>query len=96
MFKVGDVVTRKSYNNDIVFKIIAIEDDNYFLKGYSVRLYADSVKDDLVLVQANSSYSLAKFQRYTSNKIHEEKAEKWIIKNLQSDIDEFEGDFILG
>ena len=50
MFRVGDYVTRKSYNNDIVFKIIAIEDDNYFLKGYSVRLYADSVKDDLVLV----------------------------------------------
>ena len=50
MFRVGDYVTRKSYNNDIVFKIIAIEDDTYFLKGYSVRLYADSVKDDLVLV----------------------------------------------
>lgn len=73
-----------------------------FLRGsfdteYSYFTYIEDLKkDDLVLVQANSSYSLAKFQRYTSNKIHEEKAEKWIIKNLQSDIDEFEGDFILG
>ena len=72
-----------------------------FLRGsfdteYSYFTYIEDLKkDDLVLVQANSSYSLAKFQRYTSNKIHEEKAEKWIIKNLQSDIDEFEGDFIL-
>lgn len=73
-----------------------------FLRGsfdteYSYFTYIEDLKkDDLVLVQANSSYGLAKFQRYTSNKIHEEKAEKWIIKNLQSDIDEFEGDFILG
>ena len=72
-----------------------------FLRGsfdteYSYFTYIEDLKKgDLVLVQANSSYSLAKFQRYTSNKIHEEKAEKWIIKNLQLDIDAFEGDFIL-
>jgi len=49
MFNIGDYVTRNSYNNDIVFKIIGIENDLYFLKGLSVRLYADSYKDDLVL-----------------------------------------------
>ena len=49
MFNIGDYVTRNSYNNDIVFKIISIEDDIYYLKGVSVRLYADSFKDDLVL-----------------------------------------------
>ena len=47
MFDVGDLVTRKSYNNDIVFKIIGIDGDNYLLKGLFVRLYADSLKDDL-------------------------------------------------
>ena len=49
MFNVGDYVTRNSYNNDIVFKIIGIEKDVYYLKGICVRLYADSYKDDLVL-----------------------------------------------
>ena len=49
MFNIGDFVTRNSYNNDIVFKIIGIENDIYFLKGVCVRLYADSYKDDLVL-----------------------------------------------
>lgn len=47
MFQVGDLVTRKSYNNDIVFRIINIDDDNYILKGEYVRLSADSPKDDL-------------------------------------------------
>ncbi|MEG0909511.1 MAG: sporulation peptidase YabG [Bacilli bacterium] len=33
MFKIGDTVTRKSYNNDIVFIITDNEDDTYSLKG---------------------------------------------------------------
>lgn len=49
MFNIGDYVTRNSYNNDIVFKIIDIRDEVYYLKGVSVRLYADSFKDDLVM-----------------------------------------------
>lgn len=49
MFNIGDYVTRNSYNNDIVFKIIGIENEMYYLKGVCVRLYADSTKDDLVL-----------------------------------------------
>ena len=32
MFQVGDLVTRKTYNNDIVFKIIDIKNDVYYLK----------------------------------------------------------------
>ena len=48
MFNVGDYVTRNSYDNDIVFKIVDIHGDIYYLKGVSVRLYADSPKDDLV------------------------------------------------
>ena len=49
MFNVGDYVTRNSYNNDIVFKIVDIQGDTYYLKGVSVRLYADSSKNDLVI-----------------------------------------------
>ena len=49
MFKIGDLVTRKSYNNDIIFKIVDISDEIYYLKGVSVRLCADSFKSDLVI-----------------------------------------------
>ena len=51
MFNVGDFVTRNSYNNDIIFKIIDIKGDIYYLKGVSVRLFADSPKSDLVLCE---------------------------------------------
>ena len=54
MFNVGDYVTRNSYNNDIVFKIIDIKGDVYYLKGVSVRLYADSYKNDLLLSEEDS------------------------------------------
>ena len=46
-FKIGDLVTRNSYNNDIVFKIINISDSIAYLKGTNIRLYADSKLDDL-------------------------------------------------
>lgn len=48
MFKVGDLVTRISYNNDIVFRIVDIQNNIYYLKGTNVRLSADSPKEDLV------------------------------------------------
>lgn len=43
----GDYVTRKSYNHDIVFKVLNIKDGIYYLKGADVRLYADSPLEDL-------------------------------------------------
>lgn len=50
MYRIGDLVTRKSYNNDVIFRIIDLVDDSYILKGVSVRLYADSYEEDLKLV----------------------------------------------
>lgn len=47
MFKIGDLVTRNSYDNDIVFKIIKIEEEVYYLKGTNIRLFADSNAEDL-------------------------------------------------
>jgi len=49
VYKIGDLVTRKSYNNDVIFKIIDMNDDVYILKGLNVRLYADSYEEDLIL-----------------------------------------------
>ena len=48
-FKIGDFVTRNSYDNDIVFEIIDINDKEAILKGVSMRLIANSPFDDLVL-----------------------------------------------
>lgn len=50
MFKVGDLVTRISHENDVIFKIEKIVDNKAFLKGINVRLCADSDVADLVLV----------------------------------------------
>lgn len=54
-FKNNDYVTRKSYNHDIVFKIINIDNNIVFLKGVDFRLYADALVDDLVLCERNDS-----------------------------------------
>ena len=45
--KKGDYVTRNSYGNDTVFKVINIENDIVYLKGVEVRLYADAKITDL-------------------------------------------------
>lgn len=54
MFNIGDLVTRKSYDNDIIFKIIDIKEGIYILKGVVVRLFADSPSDDLKIYNSNS------------------------------------------
>jgi spore coat assembly protein len=48
MFKIGDLVTRKKYNNDVVFRIEKIDGNNVYLVGIDIRLCADAEIDDLV------------------------------------------------
>jgi len=48
-FNIGDLVTRKSYNNDTVFKIVDIVNDVAILKGVTIRLCADSEVTDLTM-----------------------------------------------
>lgn len=43
----GDYVTRNSYGNDTMFKVINIRDGIYYLKGVEVRLVADADFGDL-------------------------------------------------
>ena len=57
---INDIVTRKSYNNDILFQIISIDGDNVILKGVDLRLYADSLVDDLVKVEKTITSSDSK------------------------------------
>lgn len=49
--KKGDYVTRESYNNDTVFKVIKIHNNICYLKGIEVRLYADSPESDLKIYE---------------------------------------------
>lgn len=47
LFNVGNLVTRKSHNHDMVFKIKEINNDIAILEGVNIRLIADSSIDDL-------------------------------------------------
>lgn len=66
--KKGDYVTRDSYNNDTLFKVININNGIYYLKGVEVRLYADSNLEDLKKVE---NYVEDRFER--SKNVNEEK-----------------------
>jgi len=61
-FKVGDIVARKSYNNDVYFTIVGITADDkgnkrYILRGYVHRIMADSDGEDLVKYDARMVYN---------------------------------------
>ena len=50
--KIGDLVTRKSHEHDMVFCILDIEDNNNcILKGMNIRLIADSPMEDLKIYE---------------------------------------------
>ena len=51
LFNIGDIVTRKSHNNDTYFEIIDIDSDIAYLKGINIRLEADSNLNDLIKVE---------------------------------------------
>ncbi len=60
-FKIGDLVTRKSYNHDIIFKIYDIKDNNYYLSGTNIRLVADSNIDDLEIYRGEKDVEEKEF-----------------------------------
>ena len=54
-FNIGDLVTRNSYNNDTIFKIMDIDSGIATLKGVNIRLEADSNIDDLKKVEIDKN-----------------------------------------
>ena len=54
-FNIGDLVTRNSYNNDTIFKIIDIDSNIAILKGVNIRLEADSDLSDLKKVDETNN-----------------------------------------
>lgn len=59
-FKVGDYVTRKSYQSDVVFRIEKIENKNVFLRSFKLRLMADSPVDDLIKIKDKDKKTIRK------------------------------------
>ena len=56
--KIGDIVTRKSYNKDIIFRIVGFNIDSKnekiaIIKGVAFRVIADAYLDDLELVNVS-------------------------------------------
>lgn len=78
-FKKGDIVSRISYNNDILFSIEYIIENNNnkiaILKGITIRIKADAYIEDLQLVEKQ------KVKKHISNL--EERIEKRINEFLK-------------
>ncbi len=53
--KLGSLVTRESYGNDIIFKVELIKENIATLKGVTVRLIADSSISDLKKYEKNDN-----------------------------------------
>ena len=71
LFNINDLVTRKSHNNDTVFKIINIENEIAILKGVNIRLIADSSISDLVHVDKSLEQDLIKDDRSIINRMND-------------------------
>ncbi len=68
-FKVGDIVTRRSYGGDLLFRVVNIIQNNdgseyYVLRGLSARIEADSLADDLERQDARAAYTRAYEELY--------------------------------
>lgn len=57
--KVGDIVARKSYGYDVLFKVVKIYDDMADLVGISVRILADAPIYDLKFVTKEEATKMA-------------------------------------
>ncbi|WP_243129523.1 hypothetical protein [Clostridium sp. HBUAS56017] len=68
-----------------------------FDQEYSYFTDIENLKEgNLLIVPTSNSYSIASFSRYSKSKIHQEKAEKWIVKNIGPDIEAYEEKLFLG
>lgn len=59
-FKIGDIVARKSYNYDVLFRITSLSNNIANLVGITVRIVADSPVYDLRIVNKNEQENIIK------------------------------------
>lgn len=89
MFFIGDKVTRKKYNHDIVFRIKRIERDIYYLSGEELRLEASAYKNDLRLYEkeireSNDNFLIPKDDNMIYGKVlHIDGDPKYLEKSLK-------------
>lgn len=69
-FNVGDLVTRNSYHNDIIFTITNIDGNNAILQGINVRLCADSKISDLKKTNNAFDEDEELFERFDNNNLN--------------------------
>lgn len=67
MFKIGDIVTRKKYNNDIDFEIYKIDKKNIYLRGIDIRLYADASIESNDLIHSSKDKKKEKIEERIIN-----------------------------
>ncbi len=70
LFNIGDLVTRNSYNNDILFKIIDINNDIAILNGINIRLCADSILNDLKKAKDEKNDDDELLNRFSDNHLN--------------------------
>ncbi|MDE7213029.1 MAG: hypothetical protein K2N42_00440, partial [Anaeroplasmataceae bacterium] len=64
----GDIVSRRSHNNDVIFVITEIKGNIAYLSGLYIRLVADSELSDLIPVDEGD------LTRYKESKLEYEKS----------------------
>lgn len=84
-FKIGDLVTRKSYNHDILFRICSIDDNIAILYGIYFRLKADAPLSDLSHVDEDDLE-----QRKKQREKEEERSFRKFTEQFQMSLDERE------
>ncbi len=89
MFYIGDKVTRKKYNHDIVFRINKIERDICYLSGEEIRLEATAKKEDLRVYEKdyrddNEEFIIPKDENMIYGKVlHIDGDPKYLEKSLK-------------
>ena len=69
-FNIGDIVTRNSYHNDILFRIININGEIATLEGIDIRLLADSNIKDLKKEERVSSNDEELLERFEEDNLN--------------------------
>lgn len=87
LFNIGDLVTRNSHGNDIIFKIIAIDNNIAYLNGIDVRLTADSNINDLKKVENPGRSDDEEVSKFLNNEINLDRNEYFYLPGKVLHID---------
>lgn len=87
MIKVGDFVTRRSYNNDIVFEVVGINEDLFILRGIDFRLEADAPREDLVKLEKKILENDEDYTKIVNNLIKNDRDEYFYLPGVVMHVD---------